>query len=115
MNKERTQRLGQQVLALVQETRQKYAEGERQLAVLEMQAHVMCQGIEVHDVESYGYDPKLDKRPIPLKSVLRLKLIGPRKEQQWREANPVYNYVIMKDGNRIDMEPVAVPNVPKTL
>lgn len=96
---EHIQQLGQRMLATIEEVRQKTAERDRLLSVLEMQAMVMSQGIDVRNVKSYGYDPLTDKRK-------------PMIKDQWRKPkSPVYNYLIMKDGTRIDMEPVPVPRV----
>lgn len=88
------------MLAIIDMVRQKTAERDVLLSTLEMQARIMSQGIDVHLVKSYGYDPLKDKRlrhQRPLASPWRKTLVA------------VYNYVILEDGTRIDMEPVPVP------
>ena len=102
---ERVQKQGETIFAYVQTTRKLIEEQLHLLAVLEMQALVMCQGIDVHDVRDYGYDPQQDKRMPPKKP-----LFGRFGVQCWREANPVYNYVNLKDGTHINITPVPKPS-----
>lgn len=92
--------------AMLAEIKAKSAERDRLLAELEVWVRLKDQGGPPADsVEAFGYDEKLDKQKLPR----AVTFYGGRGKSQWLYANAVYNYVRLKDGTVVPIEPIPVP------
>src|SRR5689334_3942362 len=83
---------GQAMMKLIAESVEKHKEIIRTLAELEVSAKLMLQGIDTNEVQTLGYDPKIDKRSRGMAGLLKL----PR----------VYNYVRLHSGERKEIDPI---------
>lgn len=100
------QEKGDVVLAHIQMIRDKHKEIERELSTLEMYALVMRQGIDPEGVAKYGYDPRVDERE-PARPLISGRYGND--VRAWRRMHKVYNYVVLHNGARVNIDPVAVP------
>jgi hypothetical protein len=86
---------GEGMLAAIADIRNLLGERDKCLALLEFQAQLMLQGVDPEQVEKLGYDPRLDQRS----------------KTHWNKPplGKVYNMVYLKDGKRVDINPIPVP------
>jgi len=96
---------------LLADIREKQAHRDRLLGELDLWAAVQAQGIAVDTVDRWGFEPEW-LTPKQKAEAQRAVLLGKphpytcERSANGRYAPKVYNYVRLKDGSRVKLDPV---------